>query len=239
MNNYKTTVIIPTTGSAELKRSIESVLNQTEKTLCYVVCDGEKFANNVGLIVQQYQNVPNFKICYLPENVGSKGFYGHRIYAAFSHLVNTEYVCFLDQDVYFDINHVQSCIDNIESNNLDWTYSLRKICDKDGNHLLNDDCESLGKWPVFSGEYRLIDTNNYCIKTSVLKHISQAWHGGWGQDRVFFETISHHFKNFSTTGKYTVNYCLGGNDGSVKASFFQHGNKIMNQKYKGVFPWRI
>ena len=36
------TVIIPTTGSPEVKTAVESVLNQSHPTECYVVIDGDE-----------------------------------------------------------------------------------------------------------------------------------------------------------------------------------------------------
>jgi len=228
------TVIIPTTGSIESKQSIQSVLSQTYPTKCYVISDGEKFHSKTRSIVNNFKNVES---CYLPINVGANGFYGHRIYAAFTHLINTEYVLYLDQDNWLEPNHVQSCIDTIQSKNLDWCYSLRKICDKDGKYICNDDCESLGKWPTYHGVNH-VDTNTYCIKTDVATKLASAWHGGWGQDRVFLQTISQYFNNFDCTGEYTVNYRLAGNEGSVTKEFFENGNKIMNDKYNGEFPWK-
>jgi hypothetical protein len=230
------TVIIPTTGAPELIGAIESVLTQTYKDItCYVVCDGDKFRGKVKPILDNY---PQAKVCYLPINVGANGFYGHRVYAAFTHLIDTNYVLYLDQDNWMDENHVKDCIDTIEKNGLDWSYSLRKIKDKDGKYLALDDCESLGKWPVFSGDYNHIDTNCYCLKTNIAVKLAQVWHGGWGQDRVWFQSLQQYFPNYDTTGKYSLNYRIGGNEGSVKKEFFEYGNAIMNQKYNGNLPWR-
>jgi hypothetical protein len=235
------TVIIPTTGAAPVHEAIKSVLNQTYETKCYIVCDGPEFVYAIKNHIKQFEKHPNYKniiLCSLPLNVGANGFYGHRVYAAFTHLINTKYVLYLDQDNWFDNDHVENCINKIEKNNLDWSYSLRTICDKDGNELADDNCESLGKWPVFSGDYNHIDTNCYCIKTEVAIRIAQVWHGGWGQDRQWFGVLAQHFQKFDTTGKYTVNYRVAGNEGSVKKEFFEYGNKIMNDKYNGVFPWQ-
>lgn len=45
------TVIIPTTGSPELKDAVASVLNQTyQPTKCYVVADGPKAHSRTRLI---------------------------------------------------------------------------------------------------------------------------------------------------------------------------------------------
>jgi hypothetical protein len=55
---------------------------------------------------------------------------------------------------------------------------------------------------------------------------------------VFFHTIATHFKEWDCTKEYTVNYMLDGNQGSVTKEFFDQGNKIMNDFYKGKLPWR-
>jgi Glycosyl transferase family 2 len=231
------TVIIPTTGSSELRKAIESVLEQKYPTTCYVVCDGVDNYGKVKVITDEYLGTNNLKISYLPINVGAKGFYGHRIYAAFTHLIDTEYVLYLDQDNWFDNDHVSTCINTIKEKNLHWSYSLRKVYDKEGNYVCNDDCESLGKWQTYHGVNH-VDTNSYCIKTEIAVKLASVWHGGWGQDRVFLGTIAHHFNNYDCTGEYTVNYRVDGGAGSVNKEFFINGNKIMNDKYKGEFPWR-
>ena len=231
------TVIIPTTGSPELEDAVRSVLNQSYETKCYIVSDGVQHHSKTRIITDNFLERKNLERCFLPINVGANGFYGHRVYAAFTHLIDTDYVLYLDQDCWFDSNHVQSCIETIEKNNLDWSYSLRKVYNKEGEYICNDDCESLGKWKTYHGVNH-IDTNCYCIKTSVAIKLAQVWHGGWGQDRVFLSVLSQHFPKFECTGEYTLNYKVDGNAGSVNAEFFFNGNEVMKQKYNGVFPWR-
>jgi glycosyltransferase involved in cell wall biosynthesis len=232
------TVIIPTTGSSELKQAIESVLNQSYPTTCYLVIDGEKFSEQTNKIIldNNFNSNDRLKICTLPLNVGANGFYGHRVYASFTHLINTDYVLYLDQDNWFDHDHVESCVKKILDNDLQWCYSLRKVCSKSGEFITNDDCESLGKWQTYHGVNH-IDTNCYCIKTNVAIRLASAWHGGWGQDRVFLATIAKHFSKWDCTNKYSVNYRVDGGKGSVNAEFFINGNKIMQQKFNGSYPW--
>ena len=234
------TVIIPTTGSPELKDAIESVLNQSYKdTTCYVVIDGEENNGKVDKIIESInpRDWDKIKIAYLPINVGAKGFYGHRVYAAFTHLVNTDYVMYLDQDNWLYQSHVTKCIETIQTRNLDWCYSLRKIHKKDGEFACFDDCESLGKWPTYHG-INHIDTNTYFIKTDIATKIASVWHGGWGQDRVFLQAITQHFPKWDCTNEYTVSYRVDGGKGSVGEEFFINGNAVMNERYDGKFPWR-
>lgn len=233
------TVIIPTTGSNDFEQALNSVLNQTYPTNTYVVIDGLDHYSKVNDIISQMDLLPGcgIKLCTLPDNVGANGFYGHRVYAAFTHLVNTDYVLYLDQDCWFEPNHVESLVNTIEQNNIDWSYALRKITDSDGNYICNDDCESLGLWAPYT-QYNHIDTNCYCLKTSIATKVASIWHGGWGQDRVFFNILFQHFRNVRCNGEYTVNYRLGGNEGSVKTDFFLLGNKVVEQRYNGAYPWR-
>jgi len=231
------TVIIPTTGSPELRDAIESVLNQSHKdTICYVVVDGEQALEKAIEIKCKFDD-DRLVMATLPINVGAKGFYGHRVYAAFTHLVNTDYVMYLDQDNWLYQSHVAKCIETIETRNLDWCYSLRKIHKKNGEFACFDDCESLGKWPTYHGIHH-IDTNTYFIKTSVATKIASVWHGGWGQDRVFLQAITQHFPKWDCTNEYTVSYRVDGGKGSVSEEFFINGNAVMNEKYDGKFPWR-
>jgi glycosyltransferase involved in cell wall biosynthesis len=232
--NMSATVIIPTTGAPELKKAVDSALKQTYPTTVYVVADGPKAHSAVRMAIGYHDNL---YICNLPINVGANGFYGHRVYAAFSHLVNTKYVLYLDQDNWFEPDHVEKCVNTIEKNNLHWCYSLRNIYEGD-NFICRDDCESLGKYESYQPGVFHCDTNSYCILTGVAAAVSSAWHGGWGQDRVFYDVMQRNFPKFECTKEYTVNYRVGGNEGSVRKEFFLNGNKIMNDKYNGVFPWQ-
>ena len=231
------TVIIPTTGSPEVRNAIDSVLNQSHTTQCYVIVDGEENYDKAKNIINDYIHDERFRVCYLPINVGAKGFYGHRVYAAFTHLIDTDYIMWLDQDNWLYQSHVAKCIETIQKRNLDWCYSLRQIYNKQGKFVCFDDCESLGKWQTYHGVHH-IDTNSYCVKTEIAIKLASAWHGGWGQDRVFLSAISQHFPKWDCTNEYTTCYRVDGGKGSVNAEFFINGNEVMNKKYNGVFPWR-
>ena len=226
-------VIIPTTGAPELAPAIDSVLRQTVPTTCYVVCDGDMHAAKVRSIVA---GLP-ITVCVLPQNVGANGFNGHRIYAAFAHLVAEDHVLFLDEDNRFNPTHVQRCVALMETHGLQWCYSLRNICDPQGRYLCRDDCESLGVWPTYSGAH-LIDTNCYCIRREVLIRTSQVWHGGWSQDRIFTLAMMQRFPNHGCTGHYTVDYCLSERPRRVTREFFEQGNAAMHALHGPHPPWR-
>lgn len=230
-------VVVPTTGAADLRLCIESVLAQSyPDTHLFVVCDGPEFLPAVTTILARFDS-PAIRLMTLPANVGAQGFYGHRIFAAASHLVSEDYVLFLDQDNWFDADHVATLVSLIESKDLAWAYSLRKICDKDGSFVCNDDCESLGKWPAWTGIHH-VDTNSYCLRRDVAVGVSTVWHGGWGQDRIFYKALDRNFPNYECSGKYSVNYRLGGNPNAVTADFFERGNASMTPRLDGTYPWQ-
>ncbi len=228
------TVIIPTTGADTLAQAVSSVLSQTYPALCYVVVDGAINYDRANTVLAQFGS--DIQVARLPENVGANGFYGHRVYAAFTHLVNTEYVCYLDQDNWFDSKHVESCVQTLKEKNLQWTYSLRNIY-RDNEFVCRDDCESLGKYPSYQG-INHVDTNSYFLKTALVYQLASVWHGGWGQDRVFYSVIKDMLSNYDCTGEYTLNYRVDGNAGSVTADFFRNGNEIQHKKYAGNYPWQ-
>lgn len=230
-------IIIPTTGTKEVWKAVESSLNQTyENTKVYLVVDGIQYSQKI-VGKSLFKNFGDKLVeYYLPENTGANGQNGHRIYSAMSFLIDADYILYLDQDCWFDPNHVQSCIDKIEKEDLDWCYSLRKIMSKEEEYICNDDCESLGKYnPNF--DYNLCDTSTYCIKREVAMLVSPYFVGGWGHDRRYYSVLSQNFPKFNTTGKYTLNYRLGG-DNNLQGEFFKHWNSISEQKYNANFPWR-
>lgn len=231
----KIAVVTPTIASKHLKQCLESVKNQTYKDLThYVFIDGKEYHIDAQIETLKYDNV---KSVILEENVG-KGWYGHRVYASCSFLVNADIICYLDEDNWYDEDHVQSLVDTINRGN-QWAYSLRKIFDKDGNYLCEDNCESLGKWPVyFNDDVFHIDTSSFAIRRDVAVCVGHSWYGQWGADRQFFHTLKKHFTKFDCNRKHTLNYRLDGNENSVKEEFFIEGNKVTNQKYPNGYPWK-
>lgn len=234
------TVIIPTTGHKLVIKAVQSVLNQSYPTSVYLVVDGNEFYDNTVQYLREagLYNHPNISLCLLPDNVGKNNFYGHRIYGAFSFLVNSDYVLFLDQDCWFESHHVKTCIDIIEKEELDWSYSLRNIYSKEGEYICKDIIESFGAnlYPKI-GDKAHIDTNCYCLKVNVAYQISSYWYGKHGQDRKVLKALVKNFPNYKSTRCYTLNYRLGGNDQSVSKEFFTVNSRFVLDYFNGKVPW--
>jgi len=235
------TVITPTIGSPKLWDAVESVKAQTYPCKHLIVLDGPDVkADRLPWPHDGYDSI----IVKTPENTGKTGgnFYGHRIYAAYPHLINSDYILFLDEDNWYEPNHVETLVKTIEAKNLDFAYSLRQIYDNGRHFRCNDNCESLGKWPIFMsrssrhGEQFLIDTSSFCFTREFIQKTCHLWHSGWGGDRRYFYAVKDQAK-FDTNGKHTLCYRLDGNPNSVTEQFFVEGNKTQEAYYEGKFPW--
>jgi glycosyltransferase involved in cell wall biosynthesis len=229
----RATILIPTTGAAVVRRAIESCLASTYAELQVIaVVDGSQheaeFRREIADISDE-----RLQAVVLPENVGKDDYYGHRIYGGFSHLVNAHYLLFLDQDNFIEPDHVARLIATIEKDDLDWAYSLRKICAPDGTFMVEDNCESLGRWPSIAG-YHLVDTNCYCLKLQTATSIAVAWFGQWAQDRRVTDALLKHFPNYSCSGAHTMNYRVRE---ATARRFFEEGNARMGERYPDGLPW--
>lgn len=233
--SLKVAIVTPTIGNNALIDCVKSVDKQTYENIeHYIFIDGYDHRRKVFDSIEGYSKS---KFVILEDNVG-KGWYGHRVYAACSFLVNADIICYLDEDNWFEPCHIEKLVKKIEEGN-DWAYSLRKIYDKQGNYLCDDNCESLGKWPVyFNPQVHHIDTSSFAIRRDIAVRIGHAWYGQWGADRQFFGALRQHFPKFDCTNAHTLCYRLDGNPGSVTKEFFDQGNEINKQQYNGNFPWK-
>lgn len=226
-------VITPTTGKDTVLKAIESVQKQTVDTEHLIVADGKEAAKETEKLNYDI-NWSGVSTMKLPENVGGDGWYGHRVYAAMPLLVNADYILFLDEDNWFEPNHVETMINKIKSKDLMWSYSLRRICDERGQYVCDDDCESLGRYPTFYDHLlNFVDTNCYCFKRDYLVSVAHTFYGKWGADRPFYKAVSKHLPAFGCTGEATVNYRAP----DRLMDMFKEGNAAMKKAYE-TLPWR-
>ena len=212
------TVVIPTTGNPLLADAVGSVLDQSYKDFkLWVIIDGYQFENAAYDVLFPFED-DRMEVFCLPENTGANGNYGHRVQAAVGHLINTDYLCYLDEDNWFDYDHLETLRNTIDRKGLDWAHSLRKIVRKNGDFVCHDECESLGRVTGF------VDTNCYMVTREMAVRIGHAWNNGWGSDRVFYSAAAELYPNFDCSGAFSVNYRLGGNHGSVTEAFFVNNN---------------
>lgn len=251
MTNPTVCVITPTVLNKHLNQCVDSVVEQDYNGFInhYVIPDGQDYYNNMPDWAAQdgpmYKD-RNLTVPLIPYNTGKNGFYGHRIIAGFSHLVNEDYVFLLDEDNWYKPNHVSSLVSLIKDNDLRWGYSLREIFNENGTETgILDYCESLGKWPIWNSDHENnpqyhIDTSCFAFRRDFLIKVASCWHQGYGGDRIFFNTIKQHFGDniYNVSGETSLCYRLGGNPNSVKIDYFKQGNIEMGRKMNGYSPWR-
>lgn len=241
-------VIIATIGKDTLSRAVESVANQTYKNLrCLVVADGPQFQDDAERLAW-HVNSPDVDVdvMTLPQNTGANGYVCHRIYGAMPMLVNQDYIFYLDDDNWFDPDHVQNCISACETNQLDWCYAMRNVY-HNGEFLCRDECESVGMWPVwYNPNHSHIDTNCYCIRREVAVRMAPHWHesrydkDGKVQasvDTKICEIMKRKHPKFAMVPKFTVNYELGSWELSPRPEFFTDGNIKFAERFGGRLPW--
>jgi len=232
------TVITPTTGAPYLRQAIESVKNQTYDNIQHlVVVDGQPKGR---VITREYGHIDMID---LPYPTGLDRFNGHRIYGASVYLAKGQFVCFLDEDNWFEPNHIESLVNTIKGD-VQWAYSLRKIVDTDGQYVCNDDCESLGDYPsILHEQDYFCDVGCFFLPTQLAINLSPIWYrkarepGEPEVDRLLTHNLRVRWIP-GTNGDYTLNYRTGNTNLSVQKEFFLQGNDKMLKKYNGVLPWQ-
>jgi Glycosyl transferase family 2 len=224
-------VVTVTKGRPELEECIASVRAQTYKCEHYLLYDNGT--------LPKVQPRLNQHICVFPTPIAFPDKDGRRWLAAIPHLINEDVTFFLNDDDWYDHNHVASLMEIINNGN-DWAYSLRKIYDKDGNFLFNDECEALGElhedWNNKGCNF--VDWCMWGMRTQCLRGVSAVLGmPGFGSDREFYRVAKQMFPKFQTTKKHSFNFRLGGNAGSVTKEFFEAGHKHMTETYGAKMPW--
>lgn len=236
----KVTIVIPTVNSEHFEQAFLSAAAQDYgNTHILVVFDGKNQNTLSGL--QHLFDAPicaeNLKCLILPENTGANNFNGHRIYGATSYLVNTDYICWLDEDNWLDRGHVSSLVNLVCGDGLQWAYSLRSIYTKAGDFLCDDLCESLGENPTVlsTHDYKdyLIDASCFLVTPHQAISASPLWYrrarqpGVLPADRSIAQFLMKQFPRFGGTGVHSVRYRLGSRSDSVQGDFFLAGNSKM------------
>jgi glycosyltransferase involved in cell wall biosynthesis len=239
----KVAIITPTIGTKHLDKNVESVYNQTyENTKHIVVCDGPEYEQIVARKILHYRS--KTKLLSLPENTGSGGYNGHRIYASVPYLIDADYFIFLDEDNWIEPNHVESLVNAVKG--YDWAFALRKIINQDGEYVCNDDCESLGLWHTcLSKQEFFVDVGCYFLPKKIAIQTAPIWYRRARHpeeqpevDRLLMQVLKQNNTKYQTTGEYTLNYRVGNRSDSVQSDFFIRGNEMMDKLHNGVFPWR-
>lgn len=228
-------VITPTIGTKDLAQCITSLRGQD--CTHYIVVDGQEHNADVNKIVLSVGLTDQMKFIWLQNNIG-KGWYGHRVFAAASFLVNEDVICYLDEDNWVEPDYIDAFKKVLNTHEHQWAYTLRNIMNPEGAYICQDLCESLGHWPVsFAPTRNHIDTGCFAVPRSIALKVGHHWYGQWGADRQFFSALKSAAPSFGCTTKHTLNYRLGSATSMASQEMFLRGNDISQGIYKGDYPW--
>lgn len=226
-------VITPTTGGPHLKECLASVQAQDLPNVRhYVVVDGPQYEHAVRKVVGSMavtNHVPTH-VTVLPHNVGAGGWNGHRVYGSWPWLVDADYVAYLDDDNFWDTDHLRLLLRSVVNAKVPWAHCLRRIVTQDGTHVAPDNCESLGGicHTVCGRDDRLIDTNCYLITRKLAIETSECWNSKFRSgepeaDRQLARTLLSTAPHVCVR-RHSVAYRVGSTPGSVSKQFFIDGN---------------
>lgn len=243
-------VIIPTTGRATLRRAVQSVLDQTfRNVVAVVVVDGPQFGPATIEALDGMLPNPRIQLMPLPQNTGANGYQGHRIYGSVPQVVNQDWIFWLDDDNWFEPDHVAECVGSCVEHGLSWCATLRNIYEPDGAFLCVDECESLAVVPTwFNPSQHHVDTSCFCLSREVAIQLSMHWHRPHlpfdsdpakyvSPDTAICQVLRADAPRYALVAKPTVNYTLGSRDITPKPEFFTTGNVVMRKRYGGKLPW--
>ena len=224
-------VVTSTQGRSTITRAIKSVQDQTRKATHYVFIHGADYSD---------KTIPHLAddtvAVHLPRANGGGGYGMAPVYALAPYAIDEDIICYLDDDNWYEPDHIESLVGLIEKHDLGWAYSLRKIVDNEGNWICDDNCESLGCHPNSHGHY-LVDNSCYVVRTEVARRYGFAWYVPIISDRNFQAELMRNRIRAGTSGRHTSVYRLShdGTGGMTKEKFI--GNNEWMQQNRPGFEW--
>lgn len=245
-------VITPTTGGRHLGACVASVQRQELPNVDhYVIVDGPEHEGAVRAALAPHLHRKPIHVVVLPQNVGSDGWNGHRVYGAFPWLIDADFVAYLDDDNEMDPDHLRVLLRDIAAAGVPWGYSLRRIIDQDGKEVCPDNCESLGgicptvlcmnddTSGAATDDDRLIDTSCYLISRDLAIQASPVWNARFRDssgrpepDRALARALLSAAPH-ACVRRHSLRYRVGSTGRSVGADFFLRGNEAYGYDFSG------
>lgn len=241
------TVITSTIGRPELRQCIESVRRQTHPNIRHhVYVNGPRWHESARQVLKDF---PDVHAVYLPEETGDYG-YGTRenpkgsmadVFAAAPFLTRSDWVFFLDDDNWYEPDHVESVMRLAREHDLAWAYTLRRLVGRDGTYLCDDDWCSLGHWPVYgNSDAFLVDNSCFAISRRLAQRVALAWTAlPVIADRCVLMALKESGARSGCTGRATVNYRIGlGSAPEEPELYRQIAQRVAREAPEGGYPWR-
>ena len=217
-------VVTSTQGRSTITKAIQSVKDQTRKATHYVFIHGAEYSD---------KTIPHLAddtvAVHLPRANGGGGYGMAPVFALAPFAITEDVIFYLDDDNWYEPDHIESLVEMIEKHDLGWAYSYRKIVDNEGSFICEDNCESLGMQLNSDNQY-LVDNSCYAVRTDVARRHSHAWYVPVISDRSFQHELMRAGLSVGTTGKHSVNYRLSKDGtGGMTAEKFINNNEWMKK----------
>ena len=114
-------VITSTQGRSTLCQAVESVRAQTYKARHYVFAHGQPYHVKVDILLEDY---PYVEGVYLPNANGGGGYGMAPVFAMAPYVVDEDVIFYLDDDNWYEPDHIESLVTLIEEHSLAWAYKI-------------------------------------------------------------------------------------------------------------------
>lgn len=241
---HRVAVITATIGHPMLHRAVESVMRQTYRHIeHWIVVDGVEFEASVreSLARAPESDSAGRSLLVLARRTGHSGWCSHRIYAAMPFLVDADFVCYLDQDNWYEEDHVQSLVQALVQQGSPAAYSLRNIYDRSGHFICRDDCQSLGHLSACHdapGQHH-VDSSCWIFRREAAVHNARHWMTPLVGDRLLAREMLRSYPDLPCTRRHTLNYTAGSRRESAPVEYFIRGNATVRRQYPGGLPWEL
>jgi len=216
MQDIPIAIITPTTGKKSLDRLITSLNGQSIPWVHVLLWDDKREGEYLYPDPSSYKNKSpkdlNSKSSHglrysieIPGSMVQGGAAGSSLRAIGLMAVNTPYVTFADDDVWYEPNHLENLLQAVQGKN--WAYCRRKIWANENECIGIDNFESVGDSPTRKVPYEMVDNNTmifarrYGTSGAVLYRETQEYN----DDRLMYAFLKQHAGEPGIIKEATVN----------------------------------
>ncbi len=243
------TVITSTIGRPELRKCIESVRAQMYPGVKHhVYVNGPRWEARAYHEIREdwlnSQTTSNLSVLYLSEETGAydeKGPSCGGVFAGAPFLAASDWIFYLNDDDFYDPNHVASVMALAKEHDLSWAYSLRRFVRKDGEPIVDDDWCSLGHYPIrgSDGTQFVVDNSCFAVKRTLAERYGRAWTTiPTLGDRLFLMALKESKTRSGCTGLVSVNYRTGTGSAPDEPEKYLEIAEMNRRERVDGFPWR-
>ena len=214
MNIPLVTIITPTTGKKNLYKLIESVDKQSIPSVHILLWDDKReddflYPDSKTMEVKQpysLRSESRYSII-IPGSFVKGQAYGSALRSIGLMAANTPYVTFVDDDVWWESNHLETMVKTLEDSKKEWCFCVRKIWDSNREYLGEDHFESVGNSPERKVPYEMVDNN--CMIFTQKFGVSGAClyrnTENYNDDRLFYSFLKQYAGEPVKTNLATIN----------------------------------